>query len=103
MSEPPEGAFDVIEKLCEEYKINVAIHNHPKPSRYWDSDTVLKVCGDSEWLMPRIAEKLEFMKGERSRSVQKQGLEERWGIKNVFSCIFSNKLSQNRKILDCSS
>jgi hypothetical protein len=30
-------------------------------------------------------------------------LEERWGIKNVFSCIFSNKLSQNRQILDCSS
>ncbi len=50
VSEPPEGAFDVIEKLCEEYKINVAIHNHPKPSRYWDSDTVLKVCGDSEWI-----------------------------------------------------
>jgi sugar phosphate isomerase/epimerase len=44
VSEPPEDAFDLIERLCEEYKINVAIHNHPKPSHYWDPDTVLKVC-----------------------------------------------------------
>ena len=26
---PPAEAFDVIEKLCEEYQVNVAIHNHP--------------------------------------------------------------------------
>ena len=44
VSEPSEDAFDLIEKLCEEFKIDVAIHNHPKPSRYWNSDTVLKVC-----------------------------------------------------------
>ena len=44
VSEPPEDAFDIIEKLCNEYKINVAIHNHPKPSHYWNPDTVLKVC-----------------------------------------------------------
>ncbi len=44
VSEPPFDAFDLIEKLCEEYKINVAIHNHPKPSWYWNPETVLKVC-----------------------------------------------------------
>jgi sugar phosphate isomerase/epimerase len=44
VSEPDEDAFDTIENLCEEYGINVAIHNHPKPSHYWDPDTVLKVC-----------------------------------------------------------
>jgi sugar phosphate isomerase/epimerase len=44
VSEPPEDAFDLIDKLCKEYQINVAIHNHPKPSYYWDPDTVLKVC-----------------------------------------------------------
>ena len=44
VSEPPEEAFDLIEKLCEEYKINVAIHNHPEPSHYWNPDTVLEVC-----------------------------------------------------------
>jgi len=44
VSEPPEKAFDMIETLCDEYKINVAVHNHPKPSHYWNPDTVLKVC-----------------------------------------------------------
>ncbi len=44
VSEPNFDAFDTIEKLCEEYGINVALHNHPKPSRYWDPDTVLKAC-----------------------------------------------------------
>lgn len=44
VSEPPFDAFDHIDKLCEEYEINLALHDHPKPSRYWDPDTVLKVC-----------------------------------------------------------
>ena len=44
VSEPAEDAFDAIEKLCDEYEINVAIHDHPKPSHYWNPDTVLKVC-----------------------------------------------------------
>ena len=44
VSEPAEDAYDMIEKLCDEYEINVAIHNHPKPSHYWNPDTVLKVC-----------------------------------------------------------
>jgi sugar phosphate isomerase/epimerase len=44
VSEPPPEAFDLIEKLAEEYGINVAIHNHPEPSRYWNPDTVLQVC-----------------------------------------------------------
>lgn len=44
VSEPPFDAFDAIEPLCDEYGINVALHNHPKPSIYWNPDTVLKVC-----------------------------------------------------------
>ena len=51
VSEPPEDAFDLIEKLCKEYKIKVAIHNHPKPSHYWNPDKVLAVCkGRSKWI-----------------------------------------------------
>ena len=42
VSEPAEDAMEAVDKLCNEYGINVAIHNHPKPSHYWDSDTVLK-------------------------------------------------------------
>lgn len=44
VSEPPEEAFDLIEKLCEEYQIKVAIHNHARPSHYWNPDKVLEVC-----------------------------------------------------------
>lgn len=42
VSEPERSAFDLIEKLCEEYQINVALHNHPEPSRYWNPKTVLE-------------------------------------------------------------
>lgn len=38
VSEPAEGMLDAIEKLTEEYKIDLALHNHPQPSRYWNPD-----------------------------------------------------------------
>jgi sugar phosphate isomerase/epimerase len=44
VSEPGENAFDLIDKLCSEFGVNLAIHNHPKPSHYWNPETVLKVC-----------------------------------------------------------
>jgi len=51
VSEPPEKDLPMIDKLCEEYKIGVAIHNHPKPSHYWDYQTMLKACeGRSKWI-----------------------------------------------------
>jgi sugar phosphate isomerase/epimerase len=40
--EPAFGDFDKLDKLCEEYKINAALHDHPRPSRYWSPDIVLK-------------------------------------------------------------
>ncbi len=44
--EPPPAAFDLIEKLCDEYQVNAAVHNHPESphSRYWSPETVLAVC-----------------------------------------------------------
>ena len=42
-SEPPEDAFPLLDKLTQEYGINVAIHNHPEPSRYWNPEKVLEV------------------------------------------------------------
>lgn len=44
VAEPETKELDAIEKFCDEYKINLAIHNHPRPSRYWSPDAVLKVC-----------------------------------------------------------
>ncbi len=43
VSEPDEAAFPMLDKLANEYGINIAIHDHPKPSHYWNPDTVLKV------------------------------------------------------------
>ena len=40
VAEPEPAALDLVEKLCKEYNIRVAIHDHPKPSRYWNPDTV---------------------------------------------------------------
>ncbi len=46
VAEPPAEVFDQLEELCEEYKINLAIHNHPKSSesKYWRPENVLRVC-----------------------------------------------------------
>src|SRR5262245_52912472 len=41
-AEPTPDSFALLDKLVAEFKINIAIHNHPKPSRYWDPDVVLK-------------------------------------------------------------
>lgn len=40
-SEPNEKDLAFISGLCDEYGINVAIHNHPYPKHYWNPDTVL--------------------------------------------------------------
>ena len=51
VSEPPDEAWDLIEKLCDEYKINVAIHNHPRPSHYWNPDKVAEtIKGRSKYI-----------------------------------------------------
>lgn len=41
-SEPEPEFIALISKLADQYKINVAIHNHPRPSRYWSPDTLIK-------------------------------------------------------------
>lgn len=40
--EPARSILDMVEKLAEEYDLKVAIHNHPKPSMYWDYNKVLE-------------------------------------------------------------
>jgi sugar phosphate isomerase/epimerase len=51
VSEPPEEALDLIDRLCKEYRIKVAIHNHAAPSPYWHPDILLRACkGRSEMI-----------------------------------------------------
>ena len=49
--EPSRTVFDLVEKLAEEYDVKIAIHNHPKPSMYWDYKKVLDA---TEGRSPRI-------------------------------------------------
>ena len=46
VSEPPEDALEMLDGLCTEYDMKIAIHNHPKQmgAHYWDPDIVLKAC-----------------------------------------------------------
>jgi len=46
ISEPSVEALDTIEKFCDEYNINVAIHNHGKDlsPQYWRPEGILEVC-----------------------------------------------------------
>jgi sugar phosphate isomerase/epimerase len=45
VAEPPAEALDMIEKLCLEYQIKVAFHNHARgQSPYWKPEQVLAAC-----------------------------------------------------------
>lgn len=49
-SEPTPEQMPYVRRLAEAHKINVALHNHPRPSRYWHPDTVLAAIGGSRYV-----------------------------------------------------
>ncbi len=53
ISEPPVEALDTIERFCDEYNIQLAIHNHDQKAspHYWSPEAVMQVC---EGRGPRI-------------------------------------------------
>jgi sugar phosphate isomerase/epimerase len=77
VSEPEFDAVDTIEKLCDEYQINVALHNHPKPSRYWNPETVLEVCKDRSPRLGACADSGHWMRSELNPVEQLKKLEGR--------------------------
>ena len=45
ISEPDPKDLDNIEKFCDEYGINLALHNHPEgKSKYWHPREIIKAC-----------------------------------------------------------
>ena len=45
ISEPDPKDLDNIEKFCDEYGINLALHNHPEgKSKYWHPREIIKIC-----------------------------------------------------------
>lgn len=62
VSEPPPEALDLVARLCDEYEIDVAIHNHPVPSAYWDPQTVLNAVKDRTQRMGACADTSHWMR-----------------------------------------
>jgi sugar phosphate isomerase/epimerase len=62
VAEPEPAALDTVEKLCKEYNIKVAFHDHPKPSRYWNPDTVLAAVKGRTPLMGACADVGHWMR-----------------------------------------
>jgi len=56
VAEPNPDALDVVEKLCKEYNIKVAIHEHKKPNQYWDPAFVLAAIKDRGPLLGACAD-----------------------------------------------
>jgi sugar phosphate isomerase/epimerase len=46
VAEPPPEKLETLDGLCQEYKINLAVHNHPEGSgsKYWNPDTLMKAA-----------------------------------------------------------
>lgn len=113
VSEPPEDAFPLINRLLKEDRfkhLKVAIHNHPKPSHYWNPDTVLKVC---EGMVDRIGacadtghwtrsgvdpvEAIKKLEG-RIMSLHLKDLNE-FGVRSAHDVIWGNGESKVRQVL----
>jgi len=63
VAEPPTESLDIVEKLCEEYQIRVAIHDHPKGhSIYWNPDSVLTAIKGRTPLMGACADVGHWMR-----------------------------------------
>jgi sugar phosphate isomerase/epimerase len=98
VSEPDAKQFALLDKLTEEYKINVAIHNHPKPSPYWDPEILLKAvqghskrigaCADTGHWVRSGLNPLECLKKLEGRIISlhfkdlKDGHDVPWGTGN---------------------
>lgn len=44
VAEPPPAAYEMLDKLLNEYQLTLAVHNHPKPSAYAAPETFLKAA-----------------------------------------------------------
>jgi sugar phosphate isomerase/epimerase len=63
VAEPATNALDTVEKLCKEYNIKVAIHDHPKGhSIYWNPEAVLAAIQGRTPLMGACADVGHWMR-----------------------------------------
>jgi sugar phosphate isomerase/epimerase len=98
-SEPPQDTLALVDQLSRQSGITVAIHNHPRPSRYWDPAIALAalqpygpnlgVCADTgHWARSGLVP-TECLKKTKGRILechfkdldrpQEKGLDVPWG------------------------
>ena len=76
-----KGTFDLLDKLVEEYKINIAIHNHGPGATYDKIDDVVKITKDRH---PRIGACVDTGHYLRSNENPVEAIEKLKG--RVFGC-----------------
>ncbi|HKL71780.1 MAG TPA: sugar phosphate isomerase/epimerase [Marinilabiliaceae bacterium] len=55
-AEPAREDWDVVENLAKQYKIKVAVHNHPNEASYWKPEILLSIIGDRSPLLGSSAD-----------------------------------------------
>lgn len=63
-ADPTPDAFDVLDKLVEEYKIPIAIHNHGPKHRWGDPNVILDAIKDHHPLIGVCADTGHFMRSD---------------------------------------
>jgi sugar phosphate isomerase/epimerase len=110
VTEPSYDDFSLLEKMSKKYRINVAIHNHPLPSKYARPETVIYrvdgldpsigACADTgHWMRSGVnpVEALRALKG-RIQDVHLKDLNE-FGDKNAYDVPFGQGKANIRDIL----
>ena len=54
--EPALKDWDLVEKLAKQYNIKISVHNHPKPSDYWNPDNLLQAISGRSTLLGSCAD-----------------------------------------------
>ncbi len=109
-SEPHPDQLDMVEQLCIAYDINLGIHNHPEPTRYWNPETVFElvkdrdkrvgVCADiGHWMRSGI-DPLEALKmlGDRVNSLHMKDLNE-FGSRDAHDVVWGTGKANVDKLL----
>ncbi len=94
VSEPEPKALPMIDKVAGEYGIKVAIHDHPKPSRYWDPEFTYDLIKD----LPHIGFCADVGHWKRS-GLEPNVVLEKYGEK-VFSLHFKDLVKQGNDYHD---
>lgn len=110
VTEPRFEDASLLEKMVKKYNINIAIHNHPQPNKYYNPETVLEYvsglderigcCADTgHWMRSGInpVEALRLLKG-RIRDVHLKDLNE-FGTKDAYDVPFGSGKANIHDIL----